>query len=564
MGLVAPLTRDFAAGPRTLVVYHGGSVISGGTIHTVFWAPAGFRFDGPPAPGVLGYEPLIQRFFADVARDSGSSENAFSLLLQYPDRGHRGSYRIAYAPGADTVDVRDPFPPARKQCASPTGVASCLTDKQLRTELAHVIAAHDPKGKGLHDLWFVFLPPDVDECLGPGSCGSNDFAGYHALSDAGGGTTIYAVVPDPLIEEVPPPGSDPEGNPEAESAIDTSAHETVESITDPEGTGWMDPNGFEVGDECENPEVGIPLGYASDGSPYNQLIAGDQFLIQMMWSNRAAGCEQRSRAVAPRPSLPTVALNQFSPHISGDVPGAPPGIEVKLALVRAGAIVAHAHASTRAGGAWGPVTLRSRTGQIHAVGDDREVLNVRYGAHGPRPERIATGDGGNPFAESGWTSWFDLDHGYSVASRSVSLAPCGQTGVLAVTIDGSPSATAPVDRCDTETDVASVGTARLGQASRLAMSSEDNRAATNGNPVGALVRLTVPLGEPGSVSAQANDQILFDPSGFPSCTAELRVQLSPGQPFSCFYLSANSCLRVWLCAADPYLIRASITALKGE
>ena len=63
MGLVAGRTQDFAAGPRTPVVYHGGAVMSGVTIHTVFWAPSGFRFDGPPGPGVLGYEPLIQRFF---------------------------------------------------------------------------------------------------------------------------------------------------------------------------------------------------------------------------------------------------------------------------------------------------------------------------------------------------------------------------------------------------------------------------------------------------------------------------------------------------------------------
>jgi hypothetical protein len=300
----------------------------------------------------------------------------------------------------------------------------------------------------------------------------------------------------------------------------------------------MDPNGYEVADECENPEEGIPLGYAADGSPYNELIAGDQFLIQMMWSNRAAGCEQRSSAVAARPSLPTVALNQFSPRVSGDIPGGPPGIEVKLALVRAGEIVARARARTRAKGVWGPVTIRSSSGQIHAVGDDREVLEIRYGKHGSPPDRIATGDGGNPFTESGWTSWFDLDHGYSVTSRSVSLAPCGQTGVLAVTIDGVPSTSAPVDRCDTETDVATVRTVALSPATRLAMSSEDNRAPTTSNPSGALVKLTVPLGEPGSVSAQGNNQILFYPSGFPSCTADLRSQsvsctgLHPGSRYA--------------------------------
>ena len=516
-------TQDIASGPRTPVVYHGGTVMGRVTIHTVFWAPPGFRFDGPPAPTTLGYEPLIQRFFSDVAHDSGTTGNLFSLLLQYPDRRQPGSYRVAYTPGVDSVDAHDPFPSRRKQCSSPAGVASCVTDQQLRTQLAHVIGAHDRGARGLHNLWFVFLPPDVDACLAQGSCGSNDFGGYHALSDTGGGTTIYAIIPDPLIEGRLSQGSDPQGNPEAEMAIDTSAHEAVESITDPEGTGWMDPNGFELADDCEYPEDGTPLGYAADGSPYNQVIAGDRFLIQMIWSNRAAGCEQRAAVSAPRPSLSTIDLRQFSPRVSGRIPGGRGGVTVALALMRAGAVVARARTRTRAGGGWA-VSLRSSSGRSHAVGDDREVLRIGYGRHGPPPDRIATGDGGNPFTESGWTGWFDLDHGYAIGSRSVSLAPCSQTGVLAVTVNGTPTSAAPIDRCDTETDVASVRTPALSPASRLEMSSQDNRAASTANPYGALVELTVPLGEPGSISAQVNNQVVIEPSGFPGCVAELRSQ----------------------------------------
>jgi hypothetical protein len=525
MGLVARRAQDIAVGARIPVVYHGGTVMGEVTVHTVFWAPGGFRFDGPPAPDVLGYEPLIQRFFADVAQASGTAGNAFSLLLQYPERRRLGSYAVAYSPVADSIDDRDPYPPSRKQCASTAGIATCLTDLQLRTELEHVIASRQPRARGLHDLWFVFLPPDVDLCLAADSCANSDFAGYHALSSAGGATVIYAAVPDPLIAGRLSPGSDPQGNPEAESTIDTSAHELVEAITDPEGTGWMDPNGYEVGDKCETPEDGTPLGYATDGSPYNQVIGNDEFLIQMMWSNRDAGCEQRSAVVASRPSIPTIALRQFRPWVSGRIPGGRSGVEVKLSLARAGSVVARAQAHTVRGGAWGPVLLRSSSGRVHGVGDDRERLTVRYGRDGPPPDVIATGDGGNPFTESGWTGWFDLDHGYSIGSRSIMLAPCGQTGVLAISVNGAATAAAPVDRCDTETGVASVPTGALTAASRLQMSSEDNRAATEAGPFGALVKLTVPLGEPGSVSAQGNDQVMFDPSGFPSCTAELRTQL---------------------------------------
>ena len=42
-------------------------------------------------------------------------------------------------------------------------------------------------------------------------------------------------------------------------------------------------------------------------------------------------------------------------------------------------------------------------------------------------------------------------------------------------------------------------------------------------PNGALVKLTVGLGEPGSVSALGNAQLLFLPTGFPACTAFPRI-----------------------------------------
>ena len=63
---------------------------------------------------------------------------------------------------------------------------------------------------------------------------------------------VYAWSIDPIIEiGAVAPGQDPQGNPDAETSADIAAHETIEAMTDPEGIGWMDPNGFEVGDKCE-------------------------------------------------------------------------------------------------------------------------------------------------------------------------------------------------------------------------------------------------------------------------------------------------------------------------
>jgi hypothetical protein len=523
MGIVPPRNRsELASGPSIPVVYHAGAVMRGVHIHTIFWAPKGFHFSGSPGPGVLAYEPMIQQFLVDIAHDSGSSGSAFGVLLEYPQRGGAGRYRLSYSPASDSIDDADPYPPVSKQCPSPAGVASCVTDLQLRLEIDRMVRAHDPRGRGLHDLWFIFLPPDVDTCISIGSCGTTVFAGYHALANTGRNPTIYAAIPDPLIEFAPSPGQDPQGNPEAEATIDTVAHETVEAITDPVGTGWMDPNGFEVGDKCQT-QIGTPLGYAPDGSPYNQLINGRQYLIQTMWSNVTRGCVPSGRGAGSPLPLETISLHQFSSSVSGAIGLRKAGVDVLVGLGRAGHLVALGLGRTRADGTWGPVSLLSAAGTPHGVGDDRDAIEVAYRSPELRPNLIATGDGGDPFSESGWTGWFVLDHGYAVRSSSVVLAPCMQTGVLALSVRGAPTAP-PVNQCDTESDAATVATGRLTTATPLTMSSEDNRAIAPDNRPGALVRLTIPLGEPGSVSNIGNPQITFKPTGFPTCTADLRAQ----------------------------------------
>jgi hypothetical protein len=261
---------DIATGAQTAVDYHGGTVMAANvTVHTIFWAPPGYSF-------TAGYETLVKQFLTDAAAASGSASNVFSVLPQFgqqtgTDTAVPGSYAIAYGATSDSIDDGNPYPSSGR-CASPNGVPTCLTDGQLQAEIDAVAPAGE---RGLGNLWFVLLPTDVDECIAAGACGTNTFAGYHEVMDRTGGVTIYGVIIDPIVEGLSVQGGDPEGNPDAEATIDTVAHETVEAITDPEGTGWMDPNGFEVGDKCEiGPQIGNPLGYAANGSPFDQLIGG--------------------------------------------------------------------------------------------------------------------------------------------------------------------------------------------------------------------------------------------------------------------------------------------------
>ena len=454
-----------------------------------------------------------------------------------------GSYSLAYDTTRDSIDDVRPYP-ASGGCASPSGAPTCLTDGQVQAEIDAVAPADE---RGLGNLWFVLLPAGVDECITAGSCGTNSFAGYHEAMDLAHGVTIYGVIINPIVEFVPPPGGDPQGNPDAEATIDTVAHETVEAITDPVGTGWEDPNGFEVGDKCEvGPQIGSPLGYAPDGSPYDQLIGGHEYLIQEMWSNDDGGCVQRTTQTGLPLPLPEIDLTQFSSTVSGNIGSNTAGVKVAVTVYRElrpirarsqprsalATKVVQASATTAATGAW------SLSLAPFAVGDDRDLIKVTYSGTPLLPDFITTGNGGNPFAEAGWTGWSDLDNGADVSNRGggfVTLGPCFQTGVL--TLDVGANSYPASDTCNTQTDTSTFATGPISKGEAVTVSSIEDRAFTQpqpvgpsldpqGNEAGALVRLTVKLGEPDSrstfTSPLADVLPLRRLTGIPMCTADLQ------------------------------------------
>jgi hypothetical protein len=380
--------------------------------------------------------------------------------------------------------------------------------------------------------------------------------------DLGGGVTIYGVIIDPIVEGLSGQGGDPEGNPDAEATIDTIAHETVEAITDPTGTGWVDPDGYEVGDKCETgPQVGNPLGYAANGSPYDQLIGGHEYLIQEMWSNDDGGCVQHTTQTTSPLPLPEIDMTQFSSTVSGNIGANTAGVTVTVAVYRErrgsaattpsgsnattptssgtttprielAAKVTQASATTGPTGAWSLSLAR------FAVGDDRDLVTVTYAGATLQPDFITTGSGGSPFEEGGWTGWTDLDNGDDVTNRNggfVTVGPCFQAGVLTVDFNGTPYSAN--DPCNAQTDTATIATGPISPGAAVTLSSLDNRAFTQpqpigpsldpqGNEAGALVKLTVKLGEPGAQSTFSSPLADVLPlarlTGFATCTADLQ------------------------------------------
>ena len=143
----------------------------------------------------------------------------------------------------------------------------------------------------------------------------------------------------------------------------------------------MDPNGYEVADKCEfGPQHGTPLGFATDGSPYNQVINGDKYLRSRRSGRHDDQNELRAgddRHQRPVP-LPQVNLTQFSSTVSAATPRtarSTTGVTVTLVRtdVNGNTIDITSPTVTTAGGAW-TATLPGS----HAVGDDRDEIDVDY------------------------------------------------------------------------------------------------------------------------------------------------------------------------------------------
>ena len=259
LGLIPPLalqrshsTQGFPSVSYQPLTYHGGPTMTGGvTVHAIFWAPPGYQFLGAP-PSSLSYEAMLERYFSDLAASStgnsggsctNASCNAFTVEPEYAWGTRAGAITggdntINFNPGTDVVLDSDHYPKAA--CSSPANARACLTDAQVQTEVDHVIQSTAGRPRGLHNIWYVFLPPNVDERLLLNiECATTAFLGYHSVSNVHQhGVTIYAVGPDPLLESGQTyPGGDPQGNPDAELAVDVAAHEVNEAMTDPEGSG---------------------------------------------------------------------------------------------------------------------------------------------------------------------------------------------------------------------------------------------------------------------------------------------------------------------------------------
>jgi hypothetical protein len=272
------------------VDYNGGPVMASNRNYAIFWRPPGAAPEYP-----AGYKSGLERFFEDLAHDSGGHENVDSVAAQYNDAsGQFASYSSQFGGG-----LTDEHPYPSSGC---TRAPKCLTGEQIRTELVRFV-----KEKGLPtDLgheYFLLTPEGVESCFeAAGSeCSANvaeakfqKYCAYHGnIPLSGGGELIYSNDPFVNGKHCDEPNH-PNGSSDS-ALIGGLSHEHIESITDPEpNSAWTDFGSSsvgEVGDKC-GLEYGTPLGIAKDGAEYNQLINGHEYWYQEEWSNKGTACLQ--------------------------------------------------------------------------------------------------------------------------------------------------------------------------------------------------------------------------------------------------------------------------------
>ena len=319
---VAPLDAFFSN-----LDYNGGPVMASNTNYAVYWRPSG----APAYPA--GYQQGVKQYFEDLAHDSGGHQNVDSVSTQYNDvAGDFAAYNSHFA-GA-LIDT-DPYP--ANGCST---APICLTDKQLRTELTAYVRAHGLSIDLAHE-YFLLTPPGVEDCFQAGgrecSAGSTKptYCAYHGNVSLPEGELVYSN--DPYVTGIGgcDDGNHPNGKPSDGALEGGLSHEHNESITDPvPNIAWTDigGSGGENGDKCrtfnEATEFGAPLGAASNGAKYNQVINGDFYWYQQEWSNQGNRCLQRFTFTGEEPTATFTSTPGSGNEVAFDATGstAPGGV----------------------------------------------------------------------------------------------------------------------------------------------------------------------------------------------------------------------------------------------
>lgn len=299
--------------------YLGGPVTDttgdvGLTVTPIYWAPSGSK--AIPAH----YQSVINTYIADVADDSGTSTNVYSIATEYYAKTGKKKKYLHYQITAGAPIVDTAALPA-DGCKPAKGYDSCITDDQMRAELTQVIAASG-QGTGLGHFYPMFFAPGVETQGFDKQTSADNYCGYHGAFGSGDEEILYGNEPYPAAGMCDTAGQAP-NDLSADIAIDTLSHELMETLTDPDDSrAWNDKSGSEIGDICAD-NFGKSLGSTDDSDAdhtrYNQVINGHYYYTQTEFSNKGFGkngvgngCLQHSATKSAARTITTNSLDSYA------------------------------------------------------------------------------------------------------------------------------------------------------------------------------------------------------------------------------------------------------------
>lgn len=263
------------------LLYHAGPVQTGThKTYAIYW--------GSSSSFSTNYKKIINKYFANVAADSGKTSNVYYSATQYFQILNGFKTAVSYSESF-SGSWSDTILPSSDGCTSTDGGTTvCISDSQLRAEVSKAIFINGwPTGLG--NNYFVFLGDGISTCRNSSYCAFVQFCAYHSSYYLGNTPVLYANMPYTGHEFSGCSSYNaPNNDQAADSTINVTSHEAIEMITDPLGTAWRDAVGFEGADKC-NFDFGSSLGGAS-GAEYNQVINGAHYYLQQEWSNASSKC----------------------------------------------------------------------------------------------------------------------------------------------------------------------------------------------------------------------------------------------------------------------------------
>ncbi len=328
-----------AAPPGWNVSYQGGPVLHTARPYVIYWDPSG---SGITARS----EQVIDQYLTDVAADTDETEDTYGVGRQYYDSAGIADAGQTFSASSQSFVDSDAYP-TTDNCPADGGYTNCITDAQLQSELTSFVAARGLPTDGPDTetefpagapVYILILPQAVDTCTDTSgaecSGGTNfDYCAYHDYYLNASQVMLYANVPFSVFTANPVKGCQadntsptvlqaPNGDP-ADNIVDDLSHELNETITDPLITAWVNASGDgnELADQCEtygatadpasgaSPNAYVPLGGNAAagangyGSLYDQLINGDEYYAQSLWSNGQVNCEMQPNPATLTPSF---------------------------------------------------------------------------------------------------------------------------------------------------------------------------------------------------------------------------------------------------------------------